>query len=59
MRNIRLLAPAGNLEMVESVLDAGADAAFIGAYGLSRRMGTKYELTHSQIKEATAIACKN
>jgi putative protease len=52
----RLLGPGGSIEMVEAVLDAGADAAYVGAVGLSRRMGDKYELTHAQIRTAARLA---
>jgi putative protease len=55
---VKLLGPGGNIEMVEAVFDSGADAAFVGAYGLSRRMGTKYELTHEQIRKAAKLAQK-
>lgn len=52
----KLLGPGGSLEMVEAVLEAGADASFVGAIGLSRRMGTQYELRHDQIREAARMA---
>lgn len=55
---VKLLAPGGNLEMVRAVFEAGADTSFVGAFGLSRRMGTKYELTHNQIREAAKLAQK-
>ena len=44
--------------MIKAVFDAGADAVFAGALGLSRRMGNKYELTHDELKEAAKIAAR-
>jgi putative protease len=55
---VKLLGPGGSLEMVAAVLDAGADAAYVGATGLSRRMGAQYELTHAQIRTAARVARK-
>lgn len=55
---LELLAPGGSLEMVEAVIDSGADAVYVGALGLSRRH-PKYELTHRDIKKANAIGRKN
>jgi len=53
---VKLLGPGGDLEMVKAVLIAGADAAFVGALGLSRRMGDKYELTHDEVRLAAESA---
>jgi len=55
---ISLLGPGGSIEMIKAVFDAGADAVFAGALGLSRRMGEKHELTHNELKEAAKIAAK-
>lgn len=53
MGKIELLAPGGTLEMVEKVLESGADSVFVGALGLSRRSG--YELRHDEVKRAVEI----
>lgn len=55
---VKLLAPGGSLEMVEAVVNSGADAVYVGALGLSRRH-PKYELSHRDIKKASAIGRKN
>jgi len=49
----RITFSGGTLEMVEKVLENGADSVFVGALGLSRRSG--YELKHDEIKKAVNI----
>ncbi len=50
-----LLSPGGSLEMVRKALAAGANAAYVGPLGWSRREAT-YELPHHQILEAIRLA---
>lgn len=54
---VELLAPAGSLEMLEAVIDSGADVVYVGALGLSRRH-PDYELTHEDIRQASLILNK-
>lgn len=51
----QILAPGGSLEMVKSVLKAGADMVYVGLKGFSRR-NFQYELTYNEIKDAVIIA---
>jgi U32 family peptidase len=52
---VELLAPAGNLPMVEAVVRGGADAIYVGPRGWSRRRD-RYELTDDDVREAIGIA---
>jgi putative protease len=52
---VELLAPAGNLPMVEAVVANGANAVYAGPRGWSRRRD-RYELPDEDIREAIAIA---
>jgi putative protease len=52
---VELLAPAGNLVMVEAVVRGGADAIYVGPRGWSRRRD-RYELTDDDVREAIGIA---
>ena len=52
---LTLLGPAGSLEMGKAVLDAGADAVFVGPKGFSRRSG-QYELTQREIRDLCQYA---
>ena len=52
---VELLAPAGNLPMVEAALAGGADAIYVGARGWSRRRD-QYELSDDDVQAAIGIA---
>jgi len=55
-----LLAPAGTLEAVESVLDAGADAVYVGGKQLNMRQHRQsYNLTDEDIAKAILYAHEN
>ncbi len=56
MEKAKLLAPAGSIEMAIKNFEAGADAVFVGAIGLSRRWGSGFELYHEQIRELASLA---
>jgi len=53
--HLTLLGPAGSLEMGKAVLNAGADAVFVGPKGFSRR-GFEYELTNEEIRNLCEFA---
>ncbi|MBC7106348.1 MAG: U32 family peptidase [Firmicutes bacterium] len=44
-----LLAPGGNMAMVRAVLDAGADAVYVGPRGWSRRAAA-FEMDHAALR---------
>jgi putative protease len=52
---VELLAPAGSLSMVETVVASGADAIYVGPRGWSRRRD-RYELAEEEVREAIGIA---
>jgi putative protease len=52
---VELLAPAGNLQMVEAVVASGADAVYVGPRGWSRRRD-QYELADDDVRTAIGIA---
>jgi putative protease len=52
---VELLAPAGNLEMVEEVLRQGANAVYVGPKGWSRRRDA-FEMEDEAVRDAIAIA---
>ncbi len=54
-RMVELLAPAGNLSMVETVVSSGADAIYVGPLGWSRRRD-RYELAEEEVRDAIAMA---
>ena len=52
---VELLAPAGNLPMVEAAVCGGANAIYVGPRGWSRRRD-KYELSDEEVHAAVGIA---
>ncbi len=55
-----LLAPAGTLEAVKAVLDAGADAVYVGGKQLNMRQHRQsYNLTDEELAEAVQYAHQN
>ncbi|MBI3087038.1 MAG: U32 family peptidase [candidate division NC10 bacterium] len=52
---VELLAPAGNLAMVEAVVANGANAIYVGPRGWSRRRD-RYELPEEDVREAVLMA---
>ncbi|HEV2718711.1 MAG TPA: peptidase U32 family protein, partial [Thermoanaerobaculia bacterium] len=52
---VELLAPAGNLEMVEADVAGGADAIYVGPRGWSRRRD-RYEMPDEDVYAALQIA---
>jgi putative protease len=52
-----ILAPAGTLDAVRMVIDAGADAVYVGGKSLNMRQHrTSYNLTESEIAQAIELA---
>jgi putative protease len=57
---LELLAPAGTPEAVEAVLDAGADAVYVGGKQLNMRQHRQsYNLTNEELAQAVELAHKN
>ncbi len=55
-----VLAPAGTIDAVAAVIEAGADAVYIGGKNFNMRQHrSSYNLTESEIAEAIAIAHNN
>ena len=54
---VELLAPAGNLPMVEGAVANGANAIYVGPRGWSRRRD-KYEMPDEDVRAAIGIAHK-
>src|SRR5512141_968553 len=54
-RMVELLAPAGNLPMVEAVVAGGADVVYVGPRGWSRRRD-QYEMPDDDVRAAIDIA---
>lgn len=59
-RKPEVLAPAGTLDAVAAVIEAGADAVYIGGKNFNMRQHrSSYNLTESEIAEAVTIAHNN
>lgn len=54
MRNIEILAPAGNIEKLKTALAAGADAVFLGGRVLNLRAGVE-NFSDEELREAVTI----
>jgi putative protease len=52
---VELLAPAGNIPMVEAVVSSGANAIYVGPRGWSRRRD-QFELSDDEVRAAVEIA---
>jgi putative protease len=52
---VELLAPAGNLPMVEAAVSGGADAIYVGPRGWSRRRD-QYEMSDDDVNAAIGLA---
>ncbi len=52
---VELLAPAGNLEMVEAAVSGGANVVYVGPRGWSRRRD-RYEMPDEDVRSAIGIA---
>jgi putative protease len=52
---VELLAPAGNLSMVEAAVSGGANAIYVGPRGWSRRRD-RYELAEEEVRDAITVA---
>lgn len=55
MKNIEILAPAGNIEKLKTALEAGADAVFLGGRLLNLRAGTE-NFSDADLKRAVSMA---
>ena len=56
-KKIELLAPAGNMEIFRSVVNANCDAIYIGGKSLNMRMMRKgYNFSDEEVKEALNLA---
>lgn len=56
-KKVELLAPAGNMEIFKSVVNANCDAIYLGGKSLNMRMMRKgYNFSNEEIKEALDLA---